>query len=72
MYDSYRLGQSPLNGRKLYIHQINFIPSQDTPYNSNGSIDAKKNISFFIRQKVDGRPVQYYNLVEPQGTADKK
>lgn len=72
MYDSYRLGQSPLNGRKLYIHQINFIPSQDTPYNSNGSIDAKKNISFFIRQKVDGRPVQYYNLVVPQGTADKK
>lgn len=72
MYDSYRLGQSPLNGRKLYIHQINFIPSQDTPYKPNGSIDTEKNISFFIRQKVDGRPVQYYGLIVPQGTADKK
>lgn len=72
MYDSYRLGQSPLNGQKLYIHQVNFIPSQDTPYKPNGSIDSEKNLSFFIRQKVDGRPIQYYGLIIPQGTADKK
>lgn len=72
MYDSYRLGQSPLNGRKLYIHQINFIPSQDTQYTSDGSIDAEKNISFFVRQKINGRPVQYYDLDVPKGTAAKK
>ena len=72
MYDSYRLGLSPLNGQKLYIHQVNFIPSQDTPYKPNGSIDTEKNISFFIRQKVDARPIQYYGLIIPQGTADKK
>jgi len=71
MYDSYRLGQSPFNGQKLYIHQINFIPSQDTPYNADGSIDEKNNISFFVRQKKDGSLIQYFPLDVPKGTAEK-
>ena len=71
MYDSYRLGQSPFNGQKLYIHQINFIPSQDTPYNPDGTIDEKNNISFFVRQKKDDTRIQYFPLDIPKGTADK-
>ena len=73
MYDTYRLGQSPLNGRKLYIHQINFIPTQDTPYKSDGkTIDYEKNMSFFVRQKIDKNPIRYYDLIVPSGTAAKK
>ena len=72
MYDSYRVAQSPFNGQKLYIHQINFIPSQDTPYTSDGRIIRNKNISFFVRQKIDDTPIQYFDLIVPKGTAQKK
>lgn len=74
MYDLYRLGQSPLGGQKLYIHQINFVPAMDTPLKADGKVDHNKALRFYALQKVYGSARPFYDtpVIVPQGTAKKK
>lgn len=74
MCDLYRLGQSPLGGQKLYIHQINFVPAMDTPLKADGKVDYNKALRFYALQKVYGSARPFYDtpVIVPQGTANKK
>lgn len=72
LQDIYRLGGSPLDGQKLYVHQLNILPAFDTPVDDNGKYQRNEAARYVLRQKVNRKVPLTGVILVPQGTTEKQ